>query len=111
VALVLSGCVVRESGCPRGTVDCGDYCADLRYDALDCGACGASCAVGDYCSGGLCYVGSCWPDDSVCGYDSQCCSGYCASDGHCGCMLRGDYGCAANVDCCSSFCGYDGYCR
>jgi hypothetical protein len=111
MALVCASCIVVRDPCSPGYTSCGDYCADLAYDARDCGACGASCRLGDYCSQGVCVVGSCIPDGAGCAYDSDCCSRFCASDGVCGCIGRGNYGCALNVDCCSNYCGYDGYCR
>lgn len=109
--VLLSGCVVRGSSCPAGYVNCGDYCADLSSDPLDCGACYAACAVGDYCSRGVCVVGGCVADGYGCRFHEECCSRYCASDGRCGCMPPGYATCYANVDCCSNYCGQDGFCR
>ena len=111
IGVLLTSCVVREQGCPYGTVSCGDYCADLYNDPLDCGACGAACRVGDYCSQGYCVVGSCVGDGYGCQYDTECCSGYCASDFRCGCIPPGNAGCRSNYDCCSNYCGRDGWCR
>ncbi len=105
----LTGCSVRTQ-CARGLVDCGDYCADLSSDETDCGACGAPCAVGDYCDQGVCIVGTCLDDNVACNYDSQCCSNYCASDGLCGCIPTGNSGCATASDCCSGRCARDGVC-
>ena len=109
--VLVSGCVVQSSPCSPGYTYCGDYCADLRSDPLDCGACGAACAVGDYCYRGYCYVGSCFADGDGCRTHDDCCSGYCASDFRCGCIPAGYGGCRANLDCCSNYCGRDGYCR
>ena len=111
LGVLISGCVVRGPSCPPGYVNCGDYCADLANDDLDCGACGAACRVGDFCSQGLCVVGTCVADGYGCAYASDCCSNYCASDGRCGCIPAGNYGCTQNFDCCSNYCGRDGLCR
>jgi hypothetical protein len=112
VAVAVSGCFYTSSPCGSSRlVDCGGYCADLYADELDCGQCGAACAVGDYCSAGLCVVGSCFPDGSQCGSDWDCCSDYCASDGLCGCIPGGFAGCLQSSDCCSGYCGRDGVCR
>src|SRR6058998_3296826 len=35
--------------CPPGLTDCGGYCADLRYDSDNCGACGNTCAGSKVC--------------------------------------------------------------
>jgi hypothetical protein len=106
----LGGCVVVET-CAPGLVDCGGYCADLSSDETDCGACGAACAVGDYCDRGICIVGSCLTDGTGCTYDSECCSNFCASDGACGCIPSGNAGCAGAGDCCSGRCARDGVCN
>ena len=107
---LLASCVVY-SPCPYGQVDCGDYCADLNYDALDCGRCGAACRVGDYCDRGVCIVNSCVADGYGCRFHEDCCTRYCASDGRCGCIPPGYGTCYANLDCCTNYCGQDGYCR
>lgn len=111
LGVLFSSCVVRGPVCPAGQTNCGDYCADLYYDDLDCGACGAACRVGDFCSQGYCVVGTCVGDGYGCRFDTDCCSNYCASDGRCGCIPAGNYGCSANLDCCSNYCGRDGLCR
>jgi hypothetical protein len=98
------------SPCGPALTDCGGYCADLSSNETDCGACGATCAPGDYCDRGVCIVGVCTADDSACNYDSECCSDYCASDGNCGCIPVGRAGCAGPTDCCSGHCARDGVC-
>jgi hypothetical protein len=105
-----SACVV-VADCGPGLTDCGGYCADLNGDETDCGACGAPCAVGDYCSLGVCIVGTCIADASPCAHDSDCCSNYCASDGNCGCIPSGVAGCAGSTDCCSGLCNRNGVCN
>ena len=106
-----TGCVVSApSNCGPGLVNCGGYCARLSSDETDCGACGAACRIGDYCSEGYCIVGTCFGDASACRHDSDCCSDYCASDGNCGCIPTGNAGCASSADCCSNHCARDGVC-
>jgi hypothetical protein len=111
LGIALSSCVVAAvPACGPGLVDCGGYCADLNADETDCGACQAACPIGDFCGRGLCIVGSCLADDSACGFDSDCCSNYCASDGACGCIPTGRSGCLSPSDCCSGRCARDGVC-
>jgi hypothetical protein len=109
LGLASSGCIV-VTNCGPGLTDCGGYCANLSSDELDCGGCAISCAIGDFCSQGLCIVGTCLADDSPCNHDSDCCSDYCASDGACGCIPTGNDGCASSTDCCSLHCARDGVC-
>jgi hypothetical protein len=107
--LLSAGCVVTPP-CASGLVDCGAYCADLRSDETDCGRCGQACPTGDFCSAGLCIVGTCVADNSQCNHDYDCCSNYCASDGNCGCIPTSHSGCAGSSDCCSGHCARDGVC-
>lgn len=109
LGLMLPSCVVVSTRCEPGYSDCGEYCADLRNDPRDCGACGASCYAGDACVDGRC-VAVCLDDGFQCRSDADCCSDYCASDGVCGCIPGGHYGCAAHYDCCTGYCGRDGFC-
>jgi hypothetical protein len=113
---LLAGAVLAVSslGCgnPCGAhlSDCGGYCANLDSDETDCGGCGLSCDVGDFCDQGVCIVGVCTDDGAGCSRDSECCSDYCASDGNCGCIPTGNDGCASSSDCCSGHCAHDGVC-
>jgi hypothetical protein len=113
LALVMAtssmNCVV-VAPCATGLTDCGGYCADLRSDEADCGGCALSCLAGDFCSQGLCIVGTCAADSTACGHDSDCCANYCASDGLCGCIPTDHSGCAGNLDCCSGHCSRNGVC-
>lgn len=40
--------------CQPGFQACDGTCVDVRTSSLNCGACGAACAVGSNCSRGLC---------------------------------------------------------
>ena len=40
--------------CPIGEVDCGDFCANLRMDPLNCGQCLRSCGPAETCVDGAC---------------------------------------------------------
>ncbi len=99
-----TGCAVAVA-CGGGEVDCGGFCADLSVDPNNCGACGASCLIGDSCFDGACLTTACIPDGSgPCGGDGDCCSLFCASDGNCGCMPSGTGFCSGDSDCCNNFC-------
>ena len=65
VLALASACVVYSNPCGSGLTDCGGYCADLRSDERDCGACGAACAVGDYCVQAVCIVHSSGVSDAA----------------------------------------------
>ncbi len=100
--LASSACSVTVSQtCPAGETDCNGLCRDLSTDSDNCGGCGLSCAAGDFCSGGVCIVGTCTPDLAACTSDAECCTGICAlGDGLCGCVNNNETGCASDSDCC-----------
>ena len=60
----LGGCAREGPVCGEGFKRCSLTCADLASDALNCGACGAACGVGELCQGGRC---QCPPGTSLCG--------------------------------------------
>jgi hypothetical protein len=104
VAAVSSSTACTVSlACPAGEVDCGGYCSTLDTD-LDCGACGYTCLSTETCSAGACVpISSCLPDLSACSFDSDCCTGVCATgDGLCGCVNTNETGCGTDSDCCST---------
>jgi hypothetical protein len=43
-----------QPSCPAGQVKCGNTCVNLLTDSHNCSACGAVCAKGKICSGGIC---------------------------------------------------------
>lgn len=52
-------------GCPPDLAACGGSCVDLIDDRDHCGACGAACADGEACRGGMCAV-ACPRGQSAC---------------------------------------------
>lgn len=86
LAALAGGVGVAEGrkSCATGLTRCKvgkqKRCVDLSTDSAHCGACGAACAAGETCQGGVC-TGSCTPscDGSQCGDDG--CGGSC---GQCG---------------------------
>ena len=82
--LLLAGCQTFGITCQPGTTQCGQGCADLRFDNRNCGACGNGCAANQACIAGLC---QCSTGTTQCGAlcaefntDPQNCGG-CANDG------------------------------
>jgi hypothetical protein len=55
-----------EISCPTGLSRCNGACVDLGGDAVNCGACGKTCAAGTVCSSGACVRGSCPGGTSSC---------------------------------------------
>lgn len=53
--------------CAVGLTDCDGECVDLGSDFTSCGACGAACATGEVCSGGVCLRGGCPGGTTGCG--------------------------------------------
>lgn len=104
-----SACTVSVTPtCGPGLVDCGNSCADLSNDDNNCGGCGLACPGGTFCNGAACVTGSCTADNGQCAGDGECCSGFCASDGACGCILSSDTStvCSLDIDCCSNSCDF-----
>ena len=97
--------VTVTADCSPGFEACGDICADLADDPLNCGACGNDCGA-DECISGVCTTTACVADNDPCTVDGDCCSLFCASDGSCGCIASGDEStfCSADIDCCSNSC-------
>ncbi len=54
IALWTVGCATAEAPCDTGTTRCDGLCTDLASDFANCGECGARCAPGETCDGGLC---------------------------------------------------------
>lgn len=75
---------IPEGGCAAGLVDCADGrgCVDLASDEWNCGACGVSCGLNQYCASGSCVGLSCFNGTVDCGV------GYCVNPqrdfNHCG---------------------------
>jgi hypothetical protein len=56
--------------CPSpGTIECGGECVVTRFDPRNCGACGASCSLGQVCAEGSCAL--------VCPPGTLSCNGGC----------------------------------
>ncbi|MBI2893202.1 MAG: S8 family serine peptidase [Deltaproteobacteria bacterium] len=67
--------------CAAGETCCDDGCHDLRWDADNCGDCGAACAGDDVCDDGRCRpAGTCGPIEEPIDCDlpeGRCCDGAC----------------------------------
>jgi len=50
----LVGSTAVADACVFPRIDCAGICANLAEDPHHCGACGATCAMGDRCTQGLC---------------------------------------------------------
>ncbi len=56
----------QPQSCQAPLTNCGAGCVDPTSDGLNCGACGAMCPMGQFCSMGMCAT-SCPPGAAVCG--------------------------------------------
>ena len=78
--LDLPAAMDRPAVCAVGTVRCGDRCANLASDPLNCGRCGQSCPIGQACLGGFC--------EDPCPAPRSICNGSCTDTSvdpdHCG---------------------------
>ena len=57
--------------CPNGYSQCGQDCAPLKRDPLNCGACGKACKAGEVCVQGGCAL--------QCGGNATKCGAYCVN--------------------------------
>jgi len=69
-----------DSQCAVGQDLCNGICVSLQSDPLNCGACGALCDEGSYCSGGVC-VAQCAAGETECGAS---CVDISVDPSHCG---------------------------
>jgi len=53
-ALPMSDASSDAAGCAAGQMTCGGRCVDTQSDAMNCGACGVTCAAGQLCVAGAC---------------------------------------------------------
>ncbi len=58
------GCPEQRVLCTQGLAACGQGCADLTSDRLNCGGCGVACQPGQVCQESAC---RCGPGTEVCG--------------------------------------------
>jgi len=59
----------ESTSCGNGTTCCAERCSDLTVDSLNCGACGNSCAKGQFCGLAACAdqgEGGAGPDAASC---------------------------------------------
>jgi hypothetical protein len=121
----LKACVQQGQTCNAwsgtGPRCCSGPCLATDYSGY--GTCGAPLENGAYCrasrecKSGRCYEGRCVPaaclaNNQPCGYDSSCCSGYCAyfgssyTDDHYYCSPKAANGsyCSENAGCLSNKC-------
>ena len=83
--------------CAAGQTKCASGCVDVAADAQNCGACGASCAIGQVCLSGAC-------TSSGCGSLTQCgqsCVDVSSSAQHCGGCGQA---CAVGATCTAGIC-------
>jgi hypothetical protein len=85
---------------PQGLTACAGFCVDLNVDAAHCGACGAACAAGESCAGGICQAAAA-AQAVTCAAGETDCSGVCVdltSDfgncGACGVVCVAPQGCS-----------------
>ncbi|HEY7726090.1 MAG TPA: hypothetical protein VH880_12195 [Anaeromyxobacteraceae bacterium] len=102
LTLAASGCgstskTISDCSLP-GSTKCGTppVCVNLQEDQLNCGACGAACAVGKACLAGAC-TATCAPPLTKCGTGAAAVCADTASDAaHCGTCGNS---CAVGLDC------------
>jgi hypothetical protein len=102
-------CGDAKSGNTSCSVDGGaPYCANLKSDILNCGACGKTCSAGQICASGVCQ-GTCTSSQTQCGADAG--TPYCAdlqndnaNCGTCGNACSGALSSCENGTC-SNLCG------
>jgi hypothetical protein len=89
---------------PQGLTACAGFCVDTATDAAHCGACGAACAAGESCVGGICQAAAA-PQAATCPAGETDCGGVCVNTqtdfGNCGgCGAA----CAAGNECVAGVC-------
>lgn len=116
------------SGCPEGSVWCGQTCANLSSDPANCGYCGTLCGQAESCIDGICIQNDfCQPGMTNCGdacFDltsdfgncgacfMECAQGQVCNAGTCvqigaQCIENGQP-CGGDNQCCSGYCANDG---
>jgi Cys-rich repeat protein len=87
--------------CPSGQTDCGGICVNLQNNPADCGACGATCGVGQTCNAGQCQTVT-----NTCTSDLNCMPGTVCDTTVGFCVPKGPAGtsCTANDQCQSGAC-------
>jgi hypothetical protein len=98
VAGLFQACGGMTEDCPEGLKDCGDVCADVRFDSENCGSCGEKCASNEVCNDKACGIPCGFPED-------QRCDGVCvqlsSNLDHCGACHNA---CAAEQTCFAGEC-------
>jgi len=101
-----------SNGCTAATEVYANSYPFKDLDLCGCGATGQYCENdGDCCGSDFCQLSgnsgtcvTCLSDGwSGCDTNADCCSGFCNSEGTCGCLSPGD-NCNYNTDCCSHAC-------
>jgi hypothetical protein len=72
--------------CGEARTCCGGACVNTANDPRHCGACGAPCREGTYCTGGKCEPRPC---TTTCPVGTTCCDGACCGAGQLCCDPQG----------------------
>jgi hypothetical protein len=72
--------------CSEARTCCDDHCVNLQNDPQHCGACGAECDTGTFCTGGHCRTPPC---ETTCAAGSSCCGAECCKPNQLCCDPQG----------------------
>jgi hypothetical protein len=71
--------------CENGATCCKNWCANLKYDSLNCDQCGNACSQEEhFCSNGDCIAGLC---AAQCEANERCCGAICCPEDYVCCKV------------------------